>query len=228
MKRALCFLCATAVFAAVLALPSVRSSARLSGSSTAFPRPALDDSIAPAKGQQVAVVSGGCFWGVQAVFAHVRGVIAATSGYAGGTEDTAHYEMVGTGQTGHAESVKVVFDPSQITYGQLLMVFFSVAHNPTELNKQGPDWGSQYRSSIFYSNDGQKRIAEAYIAQLNSAKVFSQQIVTVIVPLREFYAAEEYHQDYVKHHPNNPYIMINDLPKLNSLKKQFPEMYREQ
>ena len=193
----------------------------------AFPRPALDDSIAQAKGQQIAVLSGGCFWGVQAVFAHVRGVVSAASGYAGGTEETAHYEMVGTGQTGHAESVKVIFDPSQITYGQLLMVFFSVAHNPTELNKQGPDWGSQYRSSIFYSNEGQKRIAEAYITQLNSAKVYSQKIVTVVVPLKEFYPAEEYHQDYVKHHPNNPYIMINDLPKLSSLKKQFPELYRE-
>lgn len=227
MKRALYFLCAAGIFAAAFVLPSVYSSARSSASNTVFPRPALDDSIAQAKGQQVAVVSGGCFWGVQAVFAHVRGVISTTSGYAGGTEDTAHYEMVGTGQTSHAESVKVVFDPSQITYGQLLMVFFSVAHNPTELNKQGPDWGSQYRSSIFYSNEGQKKIAEAYIAQLDSAKVFSQKIVTVVVPLKEFYPAEEYHQDYVKHHPNNPYIMINDLPKLSSLKKQFPELYRE-
>ena len=227
MNRALCFLCAAVVFAAAFVLPWVRSSARPSASNTAFPKPALDDSIAQAKGQQVAVVSGGCFWGVQAVFAHVRGVISATSGYAGGTEDTAHYEMVGTGQTGHAESVKVVFDPSQITYGQLLMVFFSVAHNPTELNKQGPDWGSQYRSSIFYSNEGQKKIAEAYISQLGSAKVFSQKIVTVVVPLKEFYPAEEYHQDYVKRHPNNPYIMINDLPKLSSLKKQFPDLYRE-
>jgi len=227
MKRALYFLFAATVFAAVFVLPSVRSSPRLSASSTAFPKPALDDSIAPSKGQQIAVVSGGCFWGVQAVFEHVRGVISATSGYAGGTEDTAHYEMVGTGQTGHAESVKVVFDPSQITYGQLLMVFFSVAHNPTELNKQGPDWGSQYRSSVFYSNEGQKRIAEAYIAQLNTAKIYAQKIVTVVVPLKDFYPAEEYHQDYVKHHPNNPYIMINDLPKLKSLKKQYPELYRE-
>jgi len=227
MKRVLYFLLATVLFAAVFVLPAVRSSTGSPASNTAFPRPALDDSIAQAKGQQIAVVSGGCFWGVQAVFAHVRGVVSAASGYAGGTEETAHYEMVGTGQTGHAESVKVIFDPSQITYGQLLMVFFSVAHNPTELNKQGPDWGSQYRSSIFYSNEGQKRIAEAYITQLNSAKVYSQKIVTVVVPLKEFYPAEEYHQDYVRHHPNNPYIMINDLPKLSSLKKQFPELYRE-
>jgi len=228
MQKAFYFLFAAAVFAAVFAFASVRSSARLPASNAAFPKPALDDSIAPAKGQQVAVVSGGCFWGVQAVFEHTRGVISATSGYAGGTGDTAHYEMVGTGQTGHAESVKVVFDPSQITYGQLLMVFFSVAHNPTELNKQGPDWGSQYRSSIFYSNDSQKKIAEAYIAQLNGAKVYAQKIVTVVVPLKEFYAAEDYHQDYVKRHPNNPYIMINDLPKLSNLKNQFPQLYREQ
>jgi len=227
MKRTLYFLLAAVLFAAVFVLPSVRSSTGSPASNTAFPKPALDDSIAQAKGQQIAVVSGGCFWGVQAVFEHVRGVASAASGYAGGTEDTAHYEMVGTGQTGHAESVKVIFDPSQITYGQLLMVFFSVAHNPTELNKQGPDWGSQYRSSVFYSSEGQKRIAEAYITQLNAAKVYSQKIVTVVVPLKEFYPAEEYHQDYVKHHPNNPYIMINDLPKLSSLKKQFPELYRE-
>lgn len=227
MHRAFYFLFAVAILAAVFAISSVDSSARLPGSNTAFPKPALDDSIAPARGQQAAIVSGGCFWGVQAVFEHTRGVISATSGYAGGTGDSAHYEMVGTGQTGHAESVKVVFDPSQITYGQILMVFFSVAHNPTELNKQGPDWGSQYRSSIFYSNEAQKKIAEAYIAQLDAAKVYPQKIVTVIVPLREFYPAEDYHQDYVKHHPNNPYIMINDLPKLSSLKKQFPELYRE-
>ena len=227
MKRTLYFLLAAVFFVAVFVLPSVRSSTGSPASNAAFPKPTLDDSIAQAKGQQIAVVSGGCFWGVQAVFEHVRGVASAASGYAGGTEDTAHYEMVGTGQTGHAESVKVIFDPSQITYGQLLMVFFSVAHNPTELNKQGPDWGSQYRSSVFYSSEGQKRIAEAYITQLNSAKVYSQKIVTVVVPLKEFYPAEEYHQDYVKHHPNNPYIMINDLPKLSSLKKQFPELYRE-
>ena len=181
MTRALYVLLAMMVFGAAFVLPSVRSPAPSANS--AFPKPALDDSIAQTRGQQVAVVSGGCFWGVQAVFEHIRGVVSATSGYAGGTEDTAHYEMVSTGQTGHAESVKVIFDPSQITYGQLLMVFLSVAHNPTELNKQGPDWGSQYRSSIFYSNEGQKRIAEAYIAQLNTAKVYTQKIVTVVVPL---------------------------------------------
>lgn len=226
MQRALYFLVAAAIFVTVCVVASVRSSAGLP-SNNAFPKPTLDDSIAPAKGQQVAVLSGGCFWGVQAVFQHTRGVISAASGYAGGTSDTAHYEMVGTGQTGHAESVRIVFDPSQITYGQILMVFFSVAHNPTELNKQGPDWGSQYRSSVFYTSEAQKRIAEAYIAQLNDAKVYAQKIVTVVVPLKEFYPAEDYHQDYVKHHPNTPYIMINDLPKLASLKKLFPELYRQ-
>jgi peptide-methionine (S)-S-oxide reductase len=192
-----------------------------------FPKPVMDEPVAGSKGQETAVISGGCFWGVQAVFEHTKGVTSATAGYAGGAAETAHYEMVGTGSTGHAESVKIVFDPSKVTYGQLLMVFFSVAHNPTELNKQGPDWGTQYRSSVFYANDSQKKIAEAYIAQLNAAKVYNQKIATVVVPLNGFYVAEGYHQDYLKHNPNNPYIVINDLPKIASLKKEFPEMYRE-
>ncbi len=140
---------------------------------------------------------------------------------------TAHYEEVGGGNTGHAESVRIVYDPAQITYGQILMIFFSVAHNPTELNKQGPDWGTQYRSSVFYTNEAQQKIATAYIAQLDAAKIYSQKIVTQVVPLNGFYPAESYHQDYVKHHPDNPYIAINDLPKLANLKKQFPELYRE-
>jgi peptide-methionine (S)-S-oxide reductase len=192
-----------------------------------FPKPAVDQPVASSKGQDTAVLSGGCFWGVQAVFQHTRGVLSATSGYAGGDSDSAKYEIVSTGKTGHAESVKVVYDPSQITYGQILMIFFSVAHNPTELNKQGPDWGTQYRSSIFYSTDEQKKIAESYIAQLDTAKIYPQRIVTQVVPLNGFYAAEGYHQDYLKHHPNNPYIAINDLPKLSDLKKQFPDLYRE-
>jgi peptide-methionine (S)-S-oxide reductase len=192
-----------------------------------FPKPAVDQPVRSSKGQETAVLSGGCFWGVQAVFEHTRGVLSATSGYAGGDADSAHYEIVSTGKTGHAESVKVVYDPSQITYGQILMVFFSVAHNPTELNKQGPDWGTQYRSSIFYSDEEQKKIAEAYIAQLDSAKIYPQKIVTKVVPLQGFYAAEGYHQDYLKHHPNNPYIVINDQPKLTDLRKQFPELYHE-
>jgi peptide-methionine (S)-S-oxide reductase len=192
----------------------------------AFPKPAVDAPLAASKAQETAVVSGGCFWGIQAVFQHLKGVTSANSGYSGGAANTAHYEDVSTGETGHAESVKVIFDPSQISYGQILMIFFSVGHNPTELNRQGPDYGSQYRSSIFYSNDGQKKIAEAYIAQLNAAKVYSQPIVTQLVPLQAFYVAEDYHQDYLKHHPYEPYIMINDQPKLTSLKKEYPELYR--
>jgi len=195
--------------------------------STPFPKPAVDDPIAKAKGQEVAVLSGGCFWGVQAVYQHTRGVISVTAGYSGGDAETAHYEAVGGGGTGHAESVKVVFDPSQITFGQVLMIFFSVAHNPTELDKQGPDWGTQYRSAVFYSGEDQKRIAEAYIAQLDAEKVYPQKIVTQVVPLKAFYPAEAYHQDYLKHHLDSPYIQINDLPKIADLKKQFPQLYRE-
>jgi peptide-methionine (S)-S-oxide reductase len=192
----------------------------------AFPKPAVDAPLASAKSKETAVVAGGCFWGIQAVFQHLNGVVSATSGYSGGAANTAHYEEVSTGSTGHAESVQVVFDPSQISYGQILMIFFSVGHNPTELNRQGPDSGTQYRSSIFYANDQQRKIAEAYITQLNVAKIYSQPIVTQVVPLQAFYPAEAYHQDYLKHHSYEPYIMINDLPKLTSLKKEFPEMYR--
>jgi peptide-methionine (S)-S-oxide reductase len=192
----------------------------------AFPKPAVDAALAPAKSQETAVVSGGCFWGIQGVFQHVKGVVSATSGYSGGAASTAHYEEVSTGETGHAESVKIDFDPSQISYGQLLMIFFSVAHNPTELNYQGPDYGTQYRSSIFYANAEQRKIAEAYIAQLDAAKVYSQPIVTKVVPLQGFYPAEDYHQNYLKLHPYEPYIMINDLPKIRGLKKEFPGLYR--
>jgi peptide-methionine (S)-S-oxide reductase len=192
----------------------------------AFPKPAFDAPLAPAKSQETAVVSGGCFWGIQGVFQHVKGVVSATSGYSGGAASTAHYEVVSTGETGHAESVKIDFDPSQISYGQLLMIFFSVAHNPTELNYQGPDYGTQYRSSIFYSNAEQRKVAEAYIAQLDAAKVYSQPIVTKVVPLQGFYPAEDYHQNYLKLHPYEPYIMINDLPKITGLKKEFPGLYR--
>jgi len=194
---------------------------------SAFPRPAVDSPVVSARGQEVAILSAGCFWGVQAVYEHTRGVISATSGYTGGNADTAHYEIVSSGNTGHAESVKVVFDRSQITYGQILMIFFAVAHNPTELNKQGPDWGTQYRSGIFYGTPEQKKIAEAYIAQLDAAKIYPQKIVTQVVPFKEFFSAERDHQDYLKRHPDNPYIVINDLPKLANLKKLFPELYRE-
>jgi peptide-methionine (S)-S-oxide reductase len=190
-----------------------------------LPKPALDAPLATAKATQTAVVAGGCFWGIQAVFQHVKGVVSATSGYSGGEANTAQYELVSTGETGHAESVKIVYDPSQITYGQLLRVFFSVAHDPTQLNRQGPDTGSQYRSVIFYDNDEQKRIAEAYIAQLEQAKVFSRPVVTQVVPLRAFYTAEAYHQDYAAHHPDNLYIVYNDAPKLAHLRQEFPGLY---
>jgi peptide-methionine (S)-S-oxide reductase len=189
------------------------------------PAPEVDAKRASAPAQQTAVVAGGCFWGIQAVFQHVKGVISATSGYAGGTAKTAQYEIVSTGETGHAESVQITYDPSQITYGELLRVFFSVAHDPTELNRQGPDEGTQYRSAIFYSNDEQKQIAEAYIAQLDKARVFTHRIVTQIVPLQGFYPAEAYHQNYAALHPNQPYILFNDAPKVEHLKQEFPELY---
>jgi len=197
-------------------------------SSTTVPAPAVDATKATNSGQQTAVVAGGCFWGVQAVFQHVKGVISATSGYSGGESRTAEYERVSTGETGHAESVKITFDPSQITYGELLQVFFSVAHDPTQLNRQGPDEGSQYRSVIFYGNDEQKKIAQAYIAQLDKAKVFPRPIVTQVVPLKAFYEAEAYHQDYATRHPDQPYIVYNDAPKVARLQHEFPELYKRQ
>ena len=191
----------------------------------AVPAAAVDAPRASVSARETAVVSGGCFWGVQAVFQHVKGVISATSGYSGGSAKTADYEVVSTGETGHAESVQVVFDPSQITYGELLRVFFSVAHDPTQLNRQGPDEGSQYRSAIFYNSDQQKKIAEAYIAQLDHAKVFSRPIVTQVVPLQAFYPAEAYHQNYAALHPNQSYIVFNDAPKVAHLQQEFPDLY---
>jgi peptide-methionine (S)-S-oxide reductase len=195
------------------------------GTSTAVPSPAADEAKAAAPGKQTAVIAGGCFWGIQAVFQHVKGVVSATSGYSGGAAKTAEYETVSTGETGHAESVQIVYDPSQVTYGELLRVFFSVAHDPTQLNRQGPDSGAQYRSVIFYANDEQKRIAEAYIAQLDKAKVFPRAIVTQVVPLKAFYPAEAYHQNYAANHPNQAYIVFNDAPKLTHLRQEFPELY---
>lgn len=210
---------------AFLSLSSVLSNAAdRNGSSV--PAPSVDAALASGKSDQTAVLAGGCFWGIQAVFQHVKGVISATSGYSGGASATAEYEVVSTGVTGHAESVKITYDPSQITYGKLLQIFFSVAHDPTELNRQGPDEGSQYRSAIFYNGDEQKRIAEAYIAELNQAKVFSRPIVTQVVPLKAFYPAEAYHQDYATRHPDNPYIVYNDAPKVAHLRQQFPELYK--
>jgi len=199
----------------------------VSDAAVTLPDPAVDTpAAAAAKGMQTAVFAGGCFWGIEAVFENVKGVTKAVSGYSGGTADTAQYEKVSSGRTGHAEAVEVTYDPSQISYGQLLKIFFSVAHDPTELNRQGPDVGPQYRSAIFFADEEQKRIAQAYIAQLQSAKVFRQPIVTEVTPLKAFYAAEAYHQDYVVHHPDQPYIVYHDLPKLANLKLQFPQLYR--
>jgi peptide-methionine (S)-S-oxide reductase len=177
---------------------------------------------------QTAVVAGGCFWGIQGVFEHVRGVRKAVSGYAGGDKTTAHYETVSSGSTGHAESVQITFDPAQISYGELLQIFFSVAHNPTELNRQGPDTGTQYRSAIFYVDESQKNIAQAYIKQLNDAHAFSSAIVTRIDPLKGFYPAESYHQDFLFHNPTYPYIVFNDLPKIENLKRVFTNFYSGQ
>jgi peptide-methionine (S)-S-oxide reductase len=191
----------------------------------AIPNPAVDEPMAKTKGQVTMVIAGGCFWGMQALFEHVKGVQSVTAGYAGGDANNAHYEMVGTGTTGHAESVQITYDPSRISYGQLLKVFFSVAHNPTELNRQGPDQGEEYRSAIFYANGDQRRIAQAYIDQLGQAKAFSRPIVTQLVPLKGFYPAEAYHQDYAVHHPDDAYIRINDLPKIEHLREQLPELY---
>lgn len=190
-----------------------------------LPDPLVDVPRAAVKGQATAVLAGGCFWGVEAVFKHVKGVTRATSGYSGGSAKTASYELVGSGITGHAESVEVVYDPSQISYGQLLKVFFSVAHDPTQLNRQGPDAGTQYRSAIFFASPEQQSIAKAYIAQLQAAKLFSRPIVTQVAPLQAFYPAEEYHQDYLARHPESMYIVINDLPKLAQLKVQLPDLY---
>lgn len=184
-----------------------------------------DIPLAAASGRQTAVFAGGCFWGTQAVFERVKGVIATTVGYSGGSAATATYDQVTTETTGHAESVEVVYDPSRITYGQLLRIFFSVAHDPTQLNRQGPDVGTSYRSAIFYSNADQKRVAEAYIAQLDAAKFFSGPIVTQVVPLKGFYRAEDYHQDYALKNPNDAYIQVCDRPKIAALKQQFPELF---
>ena len=192
---------------------------------TALPDPTVDESRSAQKGQVTLVVAGGCFWGVQAVFQHVKGVTSATSGYSGGTVKNPDYEEVSSGSTGHAESVQIIYDPSQITLGQLLKVFFSVAHDPTELNRQGPDSGTQYRSAIFFSTPDQQRIAQAYIQQLDQAKVFSHPIVTQVAPFMFFYRAEDYHQNYATNHPDNPYIATFDLPKVKHLQQQFPNLY---
>lgn len=190
-----------------------------------IPPAKVDAPRAHAAGKETAVFAGGCFWGTQAVFERVKGVLNTTAGYSGGSASTATYNQVVTETTGHAESVEVVYDPSQITYGQLLRIFFSVAHDPTELNRQGPDVGTSYRSAIFYTNEEQKRIANDYIAQLDAEKVFPKRIVTEVTPLKAFYRGEDYHQDYALKNPTNPYITICDLPKISALKQQFPELF---
>jgi peptide-methionine (S)-S-oxide reductase len=192
-----------------------------------IPAPAVDTPAAQAKTSEVAVLAGGCFWGMQGMFEHVKGVTKVVAGYAGGSATTAHYEIVGTETTGHAESVEITFDPKQVSYGQLLQLYFSVAHDPTQLNRQGPDSGPSYRSEIFYTTPDQERIARAYVEQLTKANVFKSPIVTKIEPLKGFYAAEDYHQDYLIHNPRQPYIVFNDLPKIDALKRVYPDMYRD-
>ena len=202
------------------------SGSALAGSAAAVPAPAVDNALSAKPGEETAVFAGGCFWGIQAVFQHVKGVKSAVSGYAGGHVASPSYEEVSSGATGHAESVKIVFDPSKISYGQLLHVFFAVAHDPTQLNRQGLDVGTQYRSEIFYTNDAQKRIATAYIDQLSKAKTFSRPIVTRVSGLNAFNVAEEYHQNYATLHPNDPYIRFNDAPKVAALKSEMSALYK--
>ena len=214
------------MFAFTLVIPLFACSAR--GQPRApIPAAKVDATLASKPGKLKAVFAGGCFWGTQSVFERVRGVLETTAGYAGGSARTATYDQVITETTGHAESVEVVYDPSQITYGQLLRIFFAVAHDPTQLNRQGPDVGTSYRSAIFYVNDEQKQIAAAYITQLDASKVFSQPIVTQLTPLKGFYRAEDYHQDYALHNPDNPYIRVCDLPKIKLLKKEFPQLFMD-
>src|SRR4051812_10587678 len=210
----------TLAIAAIATAPS-----RAAEDAVAIPPPAVDAS--PSDGLQTAVIAGGCFWGVQGVFQHTAGVVNAVSGYAGGSKATADYHAVSGGSTGHAESVQIKYDPKKISYGKILQIFFSVAHDPTQLNRQGPDSGTQYRSAIFTANEEQKKVAEAYIAQLNAAKVYKKPIVTKVGPLEAFYPAEAYHQDYLTLHPNQPYIAYNDIPKVENLKKIFAENYIE-
>ncbi len=211
---------------AVVLLARGRPAAALA--KTPVPDPAFDEPLASASSTETIVVAGGCFWGVQAVFQHVKGVTSATSGYAGGTARTAQYEVVSSGRTGHAESVRVTYDPSRISYGQLLKIFFTVAHDPTQLNEQGPDVGPQYRSAVFVADEKQRRIAKAYVDQLDAAKVFGRRrIVTAIDAGQTFYEAEAYHQDYFSRHPYEPYIVMNDRPKVEALRRQFPDFYVE-
>jgi len=191
-----------------------------------LPEPVVNSSMGTTQGKQVAVFAGGCFWGVEAVFEHTKGVTEVVSGYAGGSAATANYNRVSGGGTEHAEAVQIAYDPNQVTYGQLLKIFFAVAHDPTQRDRQGPDWGRQYRSAIFFANSDQKKVAESYIKQLNQKKVFSNPIVTEVSALNAFYPAEKYHQNFIQHNPTYPYVVVHDLPKLEALRKQFPDFYR--
>ena len=222
MKNVLSTCRATTLFALAMALSTFATHA---SEGVALPAPLKDVPASKALATDTAVFAGGCFWGVEAVFRHVKGVKSAVSGYAGGDASTANYETIGSGRTGHAESVQVVYDPSVVSYGELLRIFFSVAHDPTELNRQGPDVGTQYRSAIFTRDDTQMQVAKAYIAQLDAAHAFKRPIVTVVTPLPAFYRAEDYHQNYLALHPDQPYIVYNDLPKLAQLKLRFPDRY---
>jgi peptide-methionine (S)-S-oxide reductase len=216
----------TSSFLVALAVTLTAPPVRAGEVATPIPPPAYDPAPASAAAQTL-VMAGGCFWGVQGVFQHVRGVSEAVSGYAGGKDTTAHYPIVSMGKSGHAEAVKITYDPNAVTLGQLLQVYFSVAHDPTQLNAQGPDKGTQYRSAIFVSNPGQERVAQEYIKQLNKVHAFDRPVVTRLEPLSKFYPAEDYHQDYLTKHPNQPYIVINDLPKIQNLKRLFPALYRD-
>jgi peptide-methionine (S)-S-oxide reductase len=221
---------AAAVLAVITVALVLFAATATRGASRQVPEPAaapVVDLTAPPAAEDTAVFAGGCFWGIEAVFEHVKGVKSAVSGYAGGNTANPSYEEVSSGDTGHAESVQVVYDPAQVSYGKLLQILFSVGHDPTQLNRQGPDHGTQYRSAIFYNTPQQQRVAESYIKQLTTAKTFSRPIVTQVAKLRAFFPAEEYHQDYLAHHPNQPYIVINDQPKVAALKKQFPDIYRK-
>ena len=216
---------AVAVLVAAGAFAAWQLPAGAAEDAVVIPAPSTDEK--PSAASEKAVFAGGCFWGVQGVFQHVKGVTNAVSGYSGGDKDAAHYEMVGSGQTGHAETVEVTYDPSKVTYGQLLQVYFSVAHNPTQLNYQGPDHGTQYRSTIFVVDDEQQKIAQSYIAELDKAKVFAEPIVTTLESFKAFYPAEDYHQDFLTLNPTYPYIVYNDLPKVANLKQLFPNLYRD-
>ena len=227
MKRSLPNVPAVLAIVTVALVLFAAKATRGASSELTAPAPApFVDAIATSAAEDTAVFAGGCFWGVEAVYEHVKGVKSVVSGYAGGNASHATYDQVSNGNTGHAESVQVIYDPSQVSYGKLLQIFFSVAHDPTQLNRQGPDRGTQYRSAIFYTSPDQQRVAESYIRQLTEAKTFSRPIVTQVAKLQGFYPAEAYHQDYLVNHPNQPYIVINDQPKVAALKKQFADIYR--